>query len=367
MTENKNIIISGGGTGGHLFPAIAIRDQIVKNNPRFNVHFVGSIYGIEKNTLAQKGYRHTLLPVSGLQRQLNLKSVYKNLLLPYKLIKSNSLIKKLFSDLKPVLIIGTGGYASALPLMEGLKRRIPVIIQEQNAFPGITTRWFSKRANEVFIAFKEAQDFIEKKCILSGNPIRHGIDKGNRVQGFKKFSLNDKLKTILIFGGSQGSLSINNLISKIIKPLTNLNIQLIWQTGPKHYNQFESFENKFVKVLPFVENMANAYAISDLVICRSGALTCSEITYCGKPSILLPLKNSAGDHQKKNAESLSKNGAAIIAEESSLANEDFIELIDDLINSEKKLKKMAANSLNLRYPNAVSEISESAMRLIKNV
>ena len=367
MTEVRNIIISGGGTGGHLFPAIAIRDQIVKDNPRFNVHFVGSIYGIEKNVLAHKGYKHTLLPVSGLQRQLNLRSIYKNLLLPYKLVKSNFLVKKLFSELKPALIIGTGGYASAIPLMEGLKRSIPVIIQEQNAFPGITTRWFSKRANEVFIAFKEAQDFIENKCILSGNPIRHGIDKGSRANGFKKFSLNDKTKTILIFGGSQGSLSINNLISKIIEPLTKLNIQFIWQTGPSNYDQFKSFENKFVKVLPFIENMANAYAVSDLVICRSGALTCSEITYCGKPSILLPLKNSTGDHQRKNAESLSKNGAAIIAEEGSLANEDFIELIDDLIRSEKKLKKMAANSLNLRYPNAVSEISKSAMRLTKNV
>ena len=367
MAEGANIIISGGGTGGHLFPAIAIRDQIIKDNPKFNVHFVGSIYGIEKITLPKKGYKHTLLPISGLQRQLNFRSIYKNLLLPYKLVKSNFLIKKLFSELKPELIIGTGGYASALPLMEGLRRKIPVVIQEQNAFPGITTRWFSKRANEVFIAFKEAQDFIEKKCILSGNPIRHDIDKGNRAQGFKKFSLNDKTKTILIFGGSQGSLYINNFISKIIEPLAKLKIQFIWQTGSKHYNQFKSFENKFIKVLPFIENMANAYAISDLVICRSGALTCSEITYCGKPSILLPLKNSAGDHQKKNAESLSKNGAAIIVEESSITDKDFVEMIGNIINSENKLKKMSDNSLNLRYPNAVSEISKSALRLIKNV
>tara|TARA_B100001996_G_scaffold101068_1_gene75805 strand:+ start:2260 stop:3363 length:1104 start_codon:yes stop_codon:yes gene_type:complete len=367
MPDNPNIIISGGGTGGHLFPAIAIRDQLVKDNPRLNIHFVGSIYGIEKLTLPQKGFKHTLLPISGFQRQINFTSIYKNLLLPYKIIKSNLLIKKLFRELKPKLIIGTGGYASAIPLMEGIKRNIPIIIQEQNAFPGITTRWYSKRANEVFIAFKEAQNFIEKKCILSGNPVRHTIDKGDRNKGLKSFSLKDNTKTILIFGGSQGSLFINKFISKVIEPLAKLKIQFLWQTGPKHYHQFKHFENKLVKVLPFIENMANAYALSDLVICRSGAITCSEITYCGKPSILFPLKSSAGDHQLKNAKSLSKKGASIMIEQRSLSDKMFVELIQNIINSETKLKDMAANSLRLRHPDAASQISKSAMRLINNV
>ena len=367
MTNSSNIIISGGGTGGHLFPAIAIKDQLVKSNPKFNIHFVGSIYGIEYKTLPQNGLKHTLLPISGLQRQINFTSIYKNFLIPYRLIKSKFLIKNLFTELQPKLVIGTGGYASALPLMEGIKRNIPVIIQEQNAFPGITTRWFSKKADKVFIAFKEAQNFIEKKCILSGNPVRDGIDKGDREKGFNNFSLNNNMKTILIFGGSQGSLFINQKINKIIKDLSQQKIQFIWQTGSKHYEKFKEFETNTVKILPFIENMANAYAISDLVICRSGAITCSELTYCGKPSILIPLKNSAGNHQLKNAESLSSKGAALTIEESSFSKIEFKKIIKNLVHSESKLKKMNANSIKLKYSNAATQISNYALSLIKNV
>lgn len=364
MPDNLNIIISGGGTGGHLYPAIAIRDQILKDDPRLNIHFVGSDYGIEKKTFAQKGYQHTLLPIRGFQRQFNFSSLYKNSFLPYKLIKSNFMIKKLYSELKPKLVIGTGGYASAIPLREGIKRNIPVIIQEQNAFPGITTRWFSNKASKVFIAFKEAQDFIEKKCILIGNPVRNDINKGDPQKGFQKFSLCEERKTVLIFGGSQGSLFINEIISKIIYPLSKFNIQFLWQTGPMHFKKFKKFENDMVKVLPYIDNMANAYAVSDLVVCRSGAITCSELTYCGKPSILLPLKGSAGNHQLKNAKSLSKNGAAIMIEEVLVSESKLKKLIINIINSEVKLKKMSLNCKKLRYPDAVTKISKSALELI---
>ena len=367
MPNEINIIISGGGTGGHLFPAIAISDQLLKSNPKFNVHFVGSIYGIEKKTLPRNKLNYTLLPISGFQRQINLKSIYKNFMLPYRLIKSKLLIKNLFKELKPKLVIGTGGYASALPLMEGIQRGIPLIIQEQNAFPGITTRWFSRKADKVFIAFKEAQNHIDKKCILTGNPVRSNIDKGNREQGLKSFSFKNNIKTVLIFGGSQGSLFLNKIISKIIESLCIHEIQFLWQTGQNHYQEFKKFENKIVKVLPFIDNMANAYAVSDLVISRSGAITCSEIAHCGKPSILFPLKNSAGNHQLKNAKSLSKVGAALVIEEDTVNEEKLKNLIKNLIKSESKLKKMSANSIRLRYPNAASHISNSALELLKNV
>ena len=265
------------------------------------------------------------------------------------------------------MVIGTGGYASALPLREGIKRNIPVIIQEQNAFPGITTRWFSNKADKVFIAFKEAQNFIEKKCILIGNPVRVEIDKGISKEGFKKFSLSGKKKTILIFGGSQGSLFINEIISKIINSLSKQNIQFLWQTGPNHFKKFMKFENEHIKVLPYIDNMANAYSVSDLVICRSGAITCSELAYCRKPSILIPLKSSAGNHQLKNAKSLSENGAAVMVEERAFDESGFVELIKNVINSEKKLKKMASNCKKLRHSDAVNKISKSALELIGNV
>ena len=367
MNQSTNIIISGGGTGGHLFPALALGDEILKIDSKINIHYVGSLYGIEKDTLPNKNLTHTLLPISGLNRQISFTSIWKNLVLPYRIIKSKRVVKKLFNLISPKLVIGTGGYASALPLSEGIKRKIPTIIQEQNAFPGITTRWFSNNVSKIFIAFNEAQEFIDKKCILSGNPVRTELNKGSRNNSLKKFSLNGNKKIILIFGGSQGSLYLNNITRKILDDLYNLDIQLIWQTGPKLYQNYKDHQNDLVKVIPFIDNMADAYAASDLVISRSGAITCSEITYCGKPSILFPFKASAGDHQTKNAESLSKKGAAIVFKENEIDDVDLIHTIKNLMSSNDKLEQMSNASLKLSLPNAVKQISLEAIRLIQNV
>ena len=172
VSNPKNIIISGGGTGGHLFPALAIRDEIVNRYPNTIIHYIGSQFGIEKDVLPIKNISHSLLPIRGLQRRISLESFGKNLLLPLRFFSSNVKVKKLFNDIKPNLVIGTGGYAAALPLREGIKRGIPTLIQEQNSYPGITTRWFADKATKICIAFEDARKYLKKKCALTGNPVR---------------------------------------------------------------------------------------------------------------------------------------------------------------------------------------------------
>ena len=369
MTLNKHkcVVIAGGGTGGHLFPAIALGEEITKIKTNLKIHYVGSTYGIEKNVLPKRNLTHTLLPITGLQRNLSLTSAYKNLLLPFRIIKSKKEIKKLFQSINPGLIIGTGGYASAIPLNEGVKRSIPIVIQEQNAFPGITTRIFSSKAAKTFIAFKEAQKFINSECILRGNPIRQSINNGSRENGFKSYNLNTEKLTLLIFGGSQGSFFINSIVQMAINELLKLNIQIIWQTGPVHFNDFSNYESETVKVVPFIEHMADAYAVSDLVIARSGAITCSELTFCGKPSILFPLKTAAGNHQTKNAQALEQNGAAIVLDEKESDYKDLISAVSNTILSGQTLKRMRDSCLSMSTPNATNQIANESLSLMHNV
>jgi len=187
MDRSMNIIISGGGTGGHLYPALAIGDEIMVRHPLTNIHYVGSTFGIEKEVLPVKNVNHSLLSIRGFQRSLNLGSIGKNLLLPGRLIASIGKMKSLFDSLQPDLVIGTGGYACALPLREAIRKGVPTLIQEQNSYPGVTTRWFADKADTVCIAFEEAQSYIKKKCILAGNPVRKEIRLGHREIGLSQF------------------------------------------------------------------------------------------------------------------------------------------------------------------------------------
>ena len=200
MASPMQIIITGGGTGGHLFPALAIGDEIMERHPNAKVYYVGSTFGIEKDVLPVKNVAHSLLPIRGLQRSLNFSAMGKNLLLPGRLLSSISKVKSLLNEINPNLVIGTGGYASALPLREGIRRGIPTLIQEQNSYPGVTTRWFAEKANRVCIAFEEAQSFIKKKCVLAGNPVRKEINMGDRLQGLSQYGFNDKKNTLFLFG-----------------------------------------------------------------------------------------------------------------------------------------------------------------------
>jgi|TARA_Y100000310_G_scaffold340563_1_gene436766 UDP-N-acetylglucosamine--N-acetylmuramyl-(pentapeptide) pyrophosphoryl-undecaprenol N-acetylglucosamine transferase len=365
MVNSLNIIISGGGTGGHLFPALAIGDEIMRKRPDANIHYIGSKFGIEKDVLPVKNVNHSLLSIRGFQRSINLDSIGKNLLLPTRLLSSITRIKSLFNDINPSIVIGTGGYASALPLREAIRRSIPTLIQEQNSYPGITTRWFADKADKVCIAFEEAQSYVKKKCILAGNPVRKEINTGRRETGLQQFGFVPDKKTLFLFGGSQGSLALNQAMDKMIISLSISNTQVIWQTGKNQFSEYRHYESDTTKVLPFVDDMANAYAASDLVMSRAGAITCSELTVCGKPSILVPFPAAAADHQTKNAGALAKHGAAAVIAEKDLIPEKVADLIQSLLNEESQLKGMAEASLKLGKPNATSEIVNEILALIQ--
>ena len=352
------ILIAGGGTGGHLFPALAIGEEILSRNPHTKIHYVGSIFGLESKVFPIKDVWHTLLPIRGIQRDLSIKSLFRNSLLPLRIILSFYKTNILINDFKPDIVIGTGGYASALPLLVASKHKkdISIIIQEQNSFPGITTKWFSSRAKKICVAFKDSFMDLPGKTIHTGNPIRKDLMKGSRAEGLKYFQFVESNKTIFLFGGSQGSSFLNKILSKIIKNFENASIQVLWQTGDTEFLKYKKYISKTIYVTPFIDNMADAYAISDLIICRSGALTISEITVCGKPSILIPFSHAAGDHQTKNAQVLVDSNAAKKISENTLTEKKLLFKIMNLITNKNALDKMSKASKALGKPNATSKI-----------
>ena len=363
IMENMNILIAGGGTGGHLFPALAIGEEILSRNSNIKIHYVGSAFGLESKVFPIKDVWHTLLPIRGIQRDLSLKSFFRNALLPFRIIRSFHKTNNLINDFSPDIIIGTGGYASALPLLVAStnKKNIPIILQEQNSFPGITTKWFAKRATKVCVAFKDKRSKMVGNIVHTGNPIRKGLTKGNKSLGYKNFNFKNMYKTIFLFGGSQGSSFLNNILSQIIKEFKNANIQVIWQTGDIEYGKYKKYTSNKIHVTPFINNMSEAYAISDLIICRSGALTISELTVCGKPSILIPFSHAAGDHQTKNAQVLVDSNAAKLISEKNLNKKNLLYTTMSLIHNEKALNEMRKASKAMGKPNATSKIVDHVL------
>ena len=369
ILDNYKIIIAGGGTGGHLFPAIAIGEELKERLPNAQIHFVGSIFGLEAKVYPVKDLLHTLLPIRGLQRGLSIDSLLKNLILPFRLIKSIFKVRRLFKDFSPNLVIGTGGYASAMPLLMATRQNpsIPIVLQEQNSYPGLTTRWFSKRASLICLAFNIYNNKTNQNAILTGNPIRNNIINGHKSSAIYQYDLVENKKTIFIFGGSQGSSFLNKSIAGVVNNFNYNSIQILWQTGDKEFNNYKKYINESIKVVPFINDMASAYALSDLVICRSGALTLSEITICGKPSILIPFAAAAGNHQLKNAKTLFDAGAGIIIEEKKLNSNILFNTINKLLSDKKQLYKMSIASKKLGSPNATQNIVDNIMEVGINV
>tara|TARA_B100001079_G_scaffold258887_1_gene257528 strand:+ start:74 stop:1207 length:1134 start_codon:yes stop_codon:yes gene_type:complete len=369
ILDNYNIIIAGGGTGGHLFPAIAIGEEIKERIPQAQIHFIGSDFGLEAKVFPVKDLLHTLLPIRGLQRGFSYDSLIKNLVLPFRIISSLLKIRTLFKDFKPELVIGTGGYASALPLLMATmqKTSIPIILQEQNSFPGITTRWFANKASLICIAFKINDKNLKHKIVLTGNPIRNNIVLGEKSLALKEHNLDERKKTVFVFGGSQGSAFLNKSMEKIINRFNGISVQILWQTGDNEYNNYKKYMSDSIKVTPFINDMASAYALSDLVVCRSGALTLSEVTACGKPSILIPFAAAAGNHQLKNAKILYDTGASILFEEKDLNHDNLFNKINHLVNNKVKLDEMSSASKTLGKPNATKIIVDHIMKINSNV
>jgi UDP-N-acetylglucosamine--N-acetylmuramyl-(pentapeptide) pyrophosphoryl-undecaprenol N-acetylglucosamine transferase len=356
-------ILSGGGTGGHIYPAIAIANELKSRFPDAKFLFVGAQDKMEMQKVPQAGYPIKGLWIAGLQRRLT----FDNALFPVKLLSSLLNSRQIIKQFQPDVVIGTGGFASGPLLQMANSAGIPTVIQEQNSFPGITNKLLSKKANAICVAYENLERFFPKeKMVLTGNPVRQDlIDVASkRVEGLAHFNLDTNKKTILILGGSLGARRINQLIEKELEFFAAHDVQLIWQCGKLYFEEYQKYNSKNVQVLAFIERMDLVYAAADFVISRAGASSVSELCIVGKPVVFIPSPNVAEDHQTKNAKSIADKNGAILIRESEL-DATFESTFSELIGNENKQHELSQNIKSLALPNATKAIVEEIIKLIK--
>ena len=362
MKQSLNILISGGGTGGHIYPAISIANELKKKHKNAKFLFVGAKDRMEMEKVPQAGYAIKGLWISGIQRKLTL----KNLLFPFKLISSLFKAYRIIKKFKPTIVVGTGGFASGPTLYMANLLGIKTLIQEQNSYPGITNKLLSKKADKICVAYEGLERFFPKdKIVKTGNPVRQDIlnIKDKREEAITFFNLNKDKKTLLILGGSLGARAINNLIEKNSKWLVSKNIQVIWQTGKLYYNEFKKYDDlEGVKTYDFLSNMDLTFAAADYIISRAGASSISEICIVGKPVLFIPSPNVAEDHQTKNALAIVHKNAGLLLKENELAR--FQTVFNELITDEKLQKSISENIGKLALPNATKNIVSEIEKLI---
>ena len=361
---NLKFILSGGGTGGHIYPAIAIANELKLRFPDCEILFVGANNKMEMQKVPQAGYKIIGLWIAGIQRRLT----FDNSLFPLKLISSLLKSRTIIRDFKPNVVIGTGGFASGPLLRVAASAGIPTVIQEQNSYPGITNKWLSRKANKICVAYENLEQFFPKnKIVMTGNPVRQDLIaiKGKRQEAIDYFKLADDKKTLLILGGSLGARRINQLIAKELVNFSSQNVQIIWQCGKLYFEEYKHYnENKNVQVLAFIDRMDLVYAAADIVISRSGASSVSELCIVGKPVIFIPSPNVAEDHQTKNAKSIvDKNGALMIKEIE--LDTQFNAVFNNLLNNEKEQIELSENISKLAKTNATKDIVDEIIKLIK--
>lgn len=363
------IILSGGGTGGHIFPAIAVANEIGSIEPSSEFLFVGAIGKMEMDKVPRAGYKIIGLPVSAFHRGWSA----KNLLFPFRLLTSMIKASRVIRDFKPDLVIGTGGFASGPVLRVATRRKIPTLIQEQNSFPGITNRLLAKKVGRICVAYPGMdQWFPTEKIVFTGNPVRTDlrIPETQMSKARACFNVDSNRPVILVFGGSQGARTLNQSLFLSIDQLAHAPVEIIWQTGTGFYQAAKSEVVKHgarnIRVLEFIHEMNFAYALSSLVVCRSGAITLSELALLGKPAILVPLPSAAENHQVKNARSYVDAGSAMLVTDheapARLVN-NMLELASDPV----RLGTMAANMARFAKPGAVTRIAEVALQLIPGI
>ena len=363
--SHYKIILSGGGTGGHIYPAIAIANELKARFPEAEFLFVGANDRMEMEKVPEAGYTIEGLWISGIQRKLTL----KNLMFPFKLISSLLKSRKIVKTFQPDVAIGTGGFASGPLLQIAASKGIPSLIQEQNSFPGITNKLLAKKVQKICVAYEGLERFFPKdKIVLTGNPIRKDLlDIANKtIEAKDFFKLNHGKHTLLVLGGSLGSRRINQLIEDELEFLVTQNVQVIWQCGKLYYQQYKGY-NKLddVQVFPFLNNMDFAYAASDIIVSRAGASSVSELCVVGKPVIFIPSPNVAEDHQTKNAMAIVDKNAAILIKESDLEI-DFENKLSQLVNSVDKQKELGTNIKKLALANATNDIADEVEKLLKH-
>lgn len=362
--KNYKIILSGGGTGGHIYPAISIANELKSRYPDAEFLFVGASDKMEMEKVPQAGYDIQGLWVSGIQRKLTI----KNLSFPFKLISSLLKSRKIINQFKPDVAIGTGGFASGPLLQMAVSKGVPSLIQEQNSFPGITNKILSKKADKICVAYDGLERFFPKqKIIKTGNPVRQDIlnIEGKSIEAKDNFKLRHNKLTLLVLGGSLGARRINQLIEEKLEFFQTQNVQVIWQCGKlyyKQYRQYDKMEN--VQVHAFLNQMDMAYAAADMIISRAGASSVSELCIVGKPTIFIPSPNVAEDHQTKNANAIVDKDGAVLIKEADL-DIDFENKFSQIVHSKEKQNELSENIKKLALINATKDIVDEVEKLLK--
>lgn len=352
------IIISGGGTGGHIFPAIAIADAIRRRNPEAAILFVGALGRMEMEKVPAAGYKIEGLNITGFKRSLSL----SNLALPFKLLQSSLKARSIIRNFRPGVVVGVGGFASGPTLRAASALGITTILQEQNSFPGVTNKLLSRNAVKICVAYDGMERFFRsEKIVVTGNPVRSEIENKTiaRAEALAAFRLNPDLPVVLVVGGSLGARTINRSIQQGIEQLVKNQIQLIWQTGKSYAEsiEFGNFDkNQLVCQQSFISHMDYAYAAADIVVSRAGAIAISELCITGKPCILVPSPNVAEDHQTKNALALVSRNAAMMVTDAE-APDSLINNVVNLIQDKTRMKQLSDNILAMAKPGAADTIA----------
>lgn len=365
----KRFIISGGGTGGHIFPAIAIANRIKKVVPEAEILFIGASDKMEMRRVPDAGYKIEGLHIYGISRDLSLRGMLKNLKLPFVLMKANRRARQIIRDFQPDVAVGVGGFASFAALNAANRLGVPTLIQEQNSYPGVTNKKLAPKVRRICVAYDGLEKYFPaEKIVKTGNPVREEILQivKKKPESFEFFGLSPEKKTLLVVGGSLGAKTINLTMSANIDKLKAMGIQVLWQTGEAYYkqNQMElsMLQSDTIKIVPFIKNMNDAYGMADYIISRAGALAIAELSILGTPTILVPFPYAAEDHQTKNAMALVEKGAALIVKDSE-AGEKLIPTLETLCSDEQKCAEMSKNMAQFALPQAVDAIVDNILNL----
>ncbi len=358
-------IFAGGGTGGHIFPAIAIADEIRKTDSNAEILFIGAKGRIEEKIVPSNNYRLETIDLSGFNRS----NALKNLKLPLKLIRSFRKCLRILKDFRPDVVIGTGGFVCGPVIYAAGLLKIPTLIQEGNSYAGKTIKFLSERSDKVVINFKETEKYLKRKdnIINISHPIRSSLKKADRNKAVEIFDLPFSNKTIFVFGGSQGARGINSAIEKIALKLAGADINIIWQTGKTKYAGLKSRfrdQEKNIRILEFIDNIDVAYSAADLVICRAGITSIMELASMQKACILIPLPSSAENHQEMNARSLEEKNAAVMIKENETDDKLYIEIMK-IIFDDKRSAELSESIKQFADPDSAIKIAEEAIKLIK--
>ncbi len=363
--QKLKFILSGGGTGGHIYPAIAIANELKSRFPDCEILFVGAKDKMEMQKVPQAGYSITGLWIAGIQRRITL----DNMMFPFKLMDSLLKSRKIIKQFKPNVVIGTGGFASGPLLKAAGSIGIPTVIQEQNSYPGITNKWLSGNASKICVAYENLERFFPKdKIVFTGNPVRQDlIDiKGKKKESREYFKLDQDKKVLLVLGGSLGSRRINQLIAKELVNFISQDVQVVWQCGKFYIEEYKHLnEKENVQVTAFIDRMDLAYAAADVIISRAGASSVSELCLVGKPVIFIPSPNVAEDHQTKNAKAIVDKNGALMMKENELDTQ-FTSTFKRLLEGKSLQENLSENIKKMAMPNATKDIVDEIIKLIES-